>query len=137
MDGLMIESHINPDEALSDPKQQIKPSDLADFLENLELRSSTSSDVSYLTELEELRSKIDDLDRSIIELVSQRMDISSSIGDFKLDHNVTVFQLERWKEILETRVPLGASKGLERRIYEELMQLIHDESIKIQLTRFR
>ncbi|HBH07016.1 MAG TPA: 3-deoxy-7-phosphoheptulonate synthase [Flavobacteriales bacterium] len=137
MDGLMIESHINPDEALSDPKQQIKPSDLADFLENLELRSSTSSDVSYLTELEELRSKIDDLDRSIIELVSQRMDISSSIGDFKLDHNVTVFQLERWKEILETRVPLGASKGLKDAFIEELMQLIHDESIKIQLTRFR
>lgn len=137
MDGLMIESHIHPDEALSDPKQQIKPADLAEFIERLELRSSTSSDVSYLSELEEYRSRIDELDRSIIQLVGQRMAISSSIGDFKLEHNVTVFQLERWKEILETRVPFGREKGLEEAFVEELMQLIHDESIKLQLSSLR
>lgn len=137
MDGLMIESHFNPDEALSDAKQQILPKDLIALLQKLKVRSNIPSDEIDQLLIEDLRSKIDHVDLQIIELLANRMNFTTEIGTFKKNHEVTIFQLDRWKEIIETRRPFGIAQGLNPEFIEKLLQLIHDESIRIQTNIFK
>ena len=132
MDGLMIETHINPDVALSDAKQQLTPTKFIELLNNLHFRSSKSTSEEYNIQLEELRSQIDQVDNQMWELIAARMDITHRIGAYKKANDVTVFQLDRWKEIMETRQPYAISKGLDAVFVEKLLQVLHDESIKIQ-----
>lgn len=132
MDGLMIESHINPEVALSDSKQQVTPSDLINLLNQLHFRSSKSDSESYNTRLEELRSEIDRIDLELFSQIAKRLDITKEIGKYKKENDVTPFQLNRWKEIIETRQPFAISKGLSSNFTDRILQLLHDESIKIQ-----
>jgi chorismate mutase len=132
MDGLMVETHINPDVALSDAKQQLTPTRFIEMLNNLHFRSASSGSKEYNLKLEELRSQIDQIDNEMLELIGNRMDITHKIGNFKKENDVTVFQINRWKEIMETRQPFGISKGLSPVFVDKLLQLLHDESIKIQ-----
>ncbi|MGB0390377.1 MAG: chorismate mutase [Salibacteraceae bacterium] len=132
MDGLMIESHIDPDSALSDPKQQITPTKLIKLFNNLHFRSARSDSKSYNTQLEELRSDIDRIDLELFALIANRMKITEEIGRYKKENDVTPFQLNRWKEIIETRQPFAVSKGLDPNFADRILQLLHDESIKIQ-----
>lgn len=132
MDGLMIETHINPDVALSDAKQQLTPDSFNKLISDLQYRSAKSGSEDYNIKLEELRSKIDRVDNEMLQLISERMNITSLIGNYKKQNEVTVFQLDRWKEIMETRQPFGVSKGLDSQFVDELLQLLHKESIKIQ-----
>lgn len=132
MDGLMVETHINPNEALSDAKQQLTPSKFIQLLDNLHFRSASSTSEEYNIHLEELRSKIDQIDNQLWELIAQRMEITQKIGSYKKENEVTVFQLDRWKEIMETRQPFAVSKGLNSKFVDKVLQVLHDESIKIQ-----
>ena len=132
MDGLMVETHINPDVALSDAKQQLTPTRFIEMLNDLHFRSASSESRECNVKLEELRSRIDQIDNELLELIGDRMDITKNIGDFKKENDVTVFQVNRWTEILETRQPFGISKGLSSIFVDKLLQLLHDESIKIQ-----
>ncbi len=132
MDGLMVETHINPDVALSDANQQLTPKKFIELLESIRYTSATSISKSYNINLEELRSQIDQIDNEMLELVANRMNLTNQIGQFKKENQVTVFQLNRWKEILETRQPFAVSKGLNPQFVDKLLQLLHDESIKIQ-----
>lgn len=131
-DGLMIETHINPDEALSDSKQQITPAQLKTILNSLIVRENTSDDQQFKNKLEELREKIDSIDHDLIETLSARMQIIKMIGEYKRENNVTIFQLERWQEIIKTRPEWARSLELSKEYIEELYKLIHEESLKTQ-----
>lgn len=131
-DGLMIESHLNPPKALSDARQQITPAELEMMLINLSLRINVSEDARFKQELAKMRSEIDHLDQKLIELLSQRMTYSEKIGAFKKENNITIYQLERWKEIVKTRSKIASDLGLSNRFVLQYLDAIHEESIRIQ-----
>ena len=132
MDGLMIESHISPENALSDSLQQVTPENFNQLIHDLRFRSGESQSETYNTRLEELRSQIDQIDNELLDQIAKRMKVTKEIGLYKKQNDVTPFQLDRWKEILETRQPFAVSKGLSPLFVDKLLQIIHDESIKIQ-----
>lgn len=132
MFGLMIESHINPKVALSDAKQQVTPVQLNELLESLTLRETTSDNAEFANQLQELRRTIDEIDDDIIRNLHRRMEVIEKIGEYKRDNNVTILQIERWLEILQTRAALGESLGLSEEFIKKFCQLLHKESIRKQ-----
>ncbi|MBR6540434.1 MAG: bifunctional 3-deoxy-7-phosphoheptulonate synthase/chorismate mutase type II [Bacteroidales bacterium] len=128
-DGLMIESHCNPDNALSDAKQQITPDVLDYTLKMLVLRENvqTTEDISIL------RGQIDEIDEQLLTLLSKRMRISKEIGTFKKEHNMPVLQSGRYNEILEKREKMGAAMNLSGEFVNAIMKSIHEESVRVQL----
>ncbi len=131
-DGLMIETHRDPDNALSDAKQQVTPERLGEILTNLKIRTSTSDDALFINHLEELRDKIDNIDREIVESIAARMRVVEKIGEYKKENNVTIFQLKRWNNVASTRADWAKSFDLSEDFLEDLYKSIHSESIKIQ-----
>lgn len=132
MAGLMIESHIHPDAAWSDAKQQVTPAVLGSIVENLVARTPSSDNKSFKDTLTILREQIDHLDDEIMQKLASRMKISEKIGQYKKENNVTILQVNRWEEIVETRITLGRAMGLSREFTNELLKLIHNESIQVQ-----
>jgi len=132
MVGLMIESHINPDAAWSDAKQQVTPSVLSKIIDGLIVRTVTSDNKTFKDTLSVLRDQIDQLDDEIMQKLSARMKISEKIGQYKKDNNVTILQVNRWEEIVKTRITLGKAMGLSEEFTNDMMKLIHRESIQIQ-----
>src|SRR5690606_3303771 len=132
MAGLMIESHINPDAAWSDAKQQVTPSSLSQIIESLVVRTPSSDNKSFKDTLSILREQIDNLDDEIMQQLSARMKISEKIGQYKKENNVTILQVTRWEEIIQSRLALGKAMGLYPNFMTELLKLIHQESIQVQ-----
>lgn len=132
MDGLMIETHIDPPGALSDAKQQVKPFQLKEILDDLNIRSSSIDSIEFRNKLEELRNLIQKLDNDLLEILSKRMSVSSQIGEYKRDNNVTILQVAHWKQIVEESLSTGNILGLHENFIKGLYQLIHDESIRRQ-----
>lgn len=132
MSGLMIESHLNPDEAWSDANQQVTPAALSAIIDGLVVRTVTSDDKSFKDTLGVLRDQIDHLDDEIMQKLASRMKISQKIGQFKKENNVTILQVDRWEEIIHTRVALGTAMGLEEEFTRNLLRLVHHESIQVQ-----
>jgi chorismate mutase len=130
--GLMIETHINPSVALSDAQQQITPKELVEIINKLICRSSTNPDKIFLNKLLELRSRVDTIDDSIIQALTQRDRLIREIGQFKKSHNVTILQLQRWEEILQRQLNHGKISGLSEAFIKQIYELIHTESIRIQ-----
>ncbi|MBL6446468.1 bifunctional 3-deoxy-7-phosphoheptulonate synthase/chorismate mutase type II [Fulvivirga sp. 29W222] len=131
-DGLMIETHPDPDNALSDSKQQITPERLDEIKGKLKIRQTTSDNVLFKTRLEELRNKIDSVDHDLIETLSIRMKLIEQIGEYKKKNNVTIFQLERWNEIIRTRPRWAEALDLRKDFIEEIYKQIHSESLRNQ-----
>lgn len=131
-DGLMIETHPNPDKALSDAQQQVTPDSLKEILSQLRMSERSSSNALFINQLEALREKIDHIDQELIETLSTRMKMIEKIGDYKKENHVTVFQLERWDEIMQTRPEWARLALLSPDFIRELYKIIHDESIRIQ-----
>jgi chorismate mutase len=131
-DGLMIETHPDPDNALSDAQQQVTPTALAEILQQLRITEKSSSNIIFLNQLEALRENIDQIDQEVLENLSTRMRLIEKIGEYKKDNNVTVFQLERWNEIMKTRPDWASNLQLAREFIMELYRVIHDESIRVQ-----
>jgi chorismate mutase len=131
-DGLIIETHRDPQNAWSDAAQQITPDMLGSMLKNLKFRASTSEDKDFITHLEELRGQIDHVDREFFELIAQRMELVEKIGEFKKKNNVTVFQKSRWQEMSDTRTKWAEELGLNTEFMWDLFKLIHDASIRRQ-----
>ena len=129
-DGLMIECHINPDEALTDARQQITPEELKALLSNLTFRSKQSG--STERDLAGLRSDIDDIDEELLQLLARRMEVSAQIGEYKKSHNITVVQLDRWKKILDDHVATGRDLGLTPELINKVFEAIHQASIERQ-----
>jgi chorismate mutase len=132
MNGLMIETHIDPSKALSDAEQQLKPSDLKELLSSLQFPKTISTDAEFTNKLNNFRQIIDEIDEELINLLRKRISIIEDIGLYKKEHNITVFQLERWQEILRTRSQLAEKLGISGNHIEKLCQLLHEESIKVQ-----
>lgn len=132
MSGLMIEVHVNPREALSDAVQQLSPEEFGRLMNNLIVRRPTTDDPGFLNHLEELRNQIDSIDYQIVTLIAARLGVSAKMGEYKCHNNVTVLQMERWLEILRTRIAQGKAQGLDPSFVEMLMKLLHQESIRKQ-----
>ena len=129
-DGLMIECHINPDEALTDAKQQITPEALKRLLADLTFRSKQTGSVEC--DLAGLRGEIDDIDSELIQLLARRMEVSDQIGEYKKSHNVTVVQIDRWKKILDDHVATGRDLGLSPELINKVFEAVHQASIERQ-----
>ena len=131
-DGLMIESHIDPNNAWSDKAQQVTPNDLQELLSRLILRQPVSNDSKFLDILGELRSQIDIYDDQLLDLMEQRMKVAETIGKYKKDNNITILQSMRWEEIIRKAIEKGAHKGLSAEFIDALFKTIHQESINHQ-----
>ncbi len=129
-DGLMIESHNDPDNAWSDAAQQITPKILKGILKRLILRNDTFSDNDL--QLQEIRSKIDSLDEDVISKISNRMDLIEMIGILKKENNIPILQVDRWSEVLQNLNQLGADNNLSQKFMKEFLNAIHTESIRKQ-----
>lgn len=136
MDGLMIESHYNPETALTDAKQQITPNALNKLIENLIIREK-KGDIAFESRLEEFRTEIDRLDAEMIGILARRMEIIDAIGQYKKENNITILQLKRWSNILIERLENGTNLGLEPDFLIKILELVHKESIARQTRIFK
>jgi len=129
-DGIMIETHCDPSQALTDAKQQITPLQLQELLQTLEPRTPNDR---ALQELSELRDKMSLIDENLIELLQERMALSLEIGAFKRSQNTHILQVQRWEETLRANVEKGINAGLSPEFTELFIKMLHEESIRIQL----
>jgi len=132
MDGLMIESHVNPSVALSDAKQQVKPDVLNEILNGLVHRTQKSDDPVFNSKLSSLREDIDNLDKDLVALLAKRMTVAREIGQYKKENDIQILQSDRWEEITATRKSEGQSAGLSDSFLETYLKAIHNESIDQQ-----
>ena len=130
-DGLMIESHLNPDVALSDAAQQITPENLNKLLEKIIWRKE-SLDISEENELQKLRQQIDQLDDELLQVLSKRMKITDAIGAYKKENNITILQAQRWNEILKRAFDKNAVLELSDEFIKKYFEAVHLESINHQ-----
>ena len=128
-DGLIIESHCNPDCALSDAAQQITPEILDITTKMLVIRDNTQTTEN----ISMLRQQIDELDEQLLSLLSKRMRISKEIGLYKKDNNMPILQSGRYTEILDRRGKMGEELDLTADFVKEIMKSIHEESVKTQM----
>lgn len=129
-DGVMIETHCDPSQALTDAKQQITPLQLHELLQTLEPRTPNDR---ALQDLSELRDKMSLIDENLIELLQERMALSLEIGAFKRSQNTHILQVQRWEETLRANVEKGINAGLSPEFTEKFIKMLHEESIRIQL----
>ena len=128
-DGLMIESHIDPDNAWSDAKQQVTPERLGEMISEIKWRSEDVPSESFHMALDKLREQINHLDDELMQLLSQRMKLADQIGTYKKNNNVTILQTNRWNEILERAYQKSDKLGLSREFITRYMDAVHMESI--------
>jgi chorismate mutase len=131
VDGLMIESHCNPDKAWSDAKQQLTPEALKQMLSELVVRKVNPENASMET-LNELRFKIDQIDNEIISTLKKRMGISEKIGEYKKANNMTVLQQQRWDSLLEKYYKAADENNLDKKMIDTIFKAIHQASINVQ-----
>ena len=127
--GLMIESHIDPDHAWSDANQQITPEVLSEMLEKLQWRSSNQQLLDGMDVLKQLRKQIDLTDENIIALLGKRMQFAEEIGRVKKDHAITILQTERYNHILDKALELSKTLGLSEDFIRSYFETVHWESI--------
>ena len=132
LDGLMIETHHNPSVALSDAEQQVTPIELNRIMNNLVLRDTKLRDEEFKGQLLNFRNQIDNFDTKIIELLNNRKQVVEHIANFKNENRLTIFQIERWFEILNTRKENANLLGVDEQMVEEIFALIHKYSILTQ-----
>ena len=128
----MIESHIDPDNAWSDAKQQVTPERLGEMIGSIKWRHETADAKEFITALEKLREQINHLDDELIDLLGQRMKIADKIGEYKKDNNVTILQTNRWNDILERAFSKGNTLGLSKEFITRYFDAVHMESINHQ-----
>lgn len=128
-DGLIIESHCNPEKAWSDAAQQVTPQVLELILSNLVIRDekSTTENLSLL------RRQIDELDNNLLELLSKRMRVSREIGQYKKEHNMPILQEQRYDEILKDRMGQAVQMGMDEEFMKTVLVAIHEESVRHQM----
>jgi len=131
-DGLMIETHTDPDQAWSDAAQQIKPSVLTKMMSNLKMRKTTDDEIDFKNTLNTLRTQIDIIDQGLLDTLGKRMKVAIEIGDLKKKKNVAVLQTKRWNEILGKMILEGEGKGLSEEFILRMFKAIHQESINHQ-----
>ena len=128
-DGLMIESHCDPDCALSDSAQQLTPTDLGRMIAALVCRGSRET----TGQLNELRQQLDYIDSELVEILGRRMAVSRQIGQYKKEHSMPVFQVERHDDVMRSRLKIGAELGLDEEFMRAVLRAIHEESVRLQV----
>lgn len=128
-DGLMVEVHNDPDNALTDSQQQITPEQFGQMLDKLKQRHDSETAPS---ELQRLRDHLDVIDQQLLKLLSQRMEISRQIGAIKHQNNMPIFQPQRWEQVLAQQQKAGAALGLDDHFVKEIAEKIHRESLRMQ-----
>jgi chorismate mutase len=131
-DGLMIETHIDPDNAWSDAAQQITPKTLVHLMDDLKIRKVTNEEADYKNKLNTLRTQIDVIDHGLLDNLGKRMKVAIEIGGLKKLKNVAVLQTKRWNEILGKMILEGEQKGLSEEFVLRMFKAIHQESINHQ-----
>jgi chorismate mutase len=131
-DGLMIESHIDPDNAWSDAKQQVTPERLKEMLDTIIWRKEDVNSAEYHAALEKLRQQINQLDDELMQILSQRMKIAEQIGRYKKDNNITILQTNRWNEIIDRASKKAEKIGLSKEFITKYFDAVHMESINHQ-----
>ncbi|MBD0364827.1 MAG: bifunctional 3-deoxy-7-phosphoheptulonate synthase/chorismate mutase type II [Flavisolibacter sp.] len=131
-DGLMIETHIDPDKAWSDAKQQITPEQLGELLGQIIWRKEDINNEELHSVMEKLRQQINHLDDELMHLLGQRMKIAEKIGQYKKENNITILQTKRWNEILERAYKKGEKFGLSKEFITKYFDAVHMESISHQ-----
>ncbi|WP_395805124.1 chorismate mutase [Daejeonella sp.] len=132
MQGLMIESHLDPSVAWTDAKQQVTPAALSDLMNLLTLRKPEIKDKDFSDKLADLRESIDKLDDQIIQKLAERMQVVQKIGEYKRDNGVTILQVNRWDQIMNKRSSFASALKLDLNFTGKLLELIHSESIRKQ-----
>ncbi len=130
-EGLMIETHPDPDNAWSDAAQQVTPRGLAGILDELILRSHEVS-IDVASQIDDIRMKVSDLDDRLFDLLSRRMQMSEEVGRLKRENNITILQQEHWRKIINHRLDHSDEYRLTRKFVRKLMDAIHQESIRHQ-----
>ena len=128
-DGLIVESHCDPDKAWSDAKQQVTPDVLDYILSLLVIRDETVTTEGIV----QLRKQIDEIDNQLMEMLSKRMRVCREIGYYKKEHNMTVLQTSRYNEILDKRGAQGALCGMAPEFVAKVFENIHEESVRQQI----
>lgn len=131
-DGLIIETHIDPDNAWSDAAQQVTPAALKQMFINLRVRKVTDDESEYNQKMAKLRMQIDEFDGKLLEILGNRMKVADKIGLLKKEKNVAILQNQRWNEILGKMILEGEEKGLSNEFVMQLFKAIHQESISHQ-----
>mgnify|MGYP000185440338 FL=1 len=131
-EGLMIETHCNPDAAWSDAAQQVTPERLVEIMNDLRIRKTSTSEEDYVSQLGNLRSRIDIIDEQLLDLLKKRMDIADEIGTLKKANNVAILQNTRWHEILGKMILEGEQRNLSEEFVIQVFKAIHQESINRQ-----
>lgn len=131
-DGLMLESHIDPDNAWSDAKQQVTPERLLEMLTDLVWRHESTTEQEFITALTTLREQINQVDDELLTLLGQRMKLSDKIGEYKKNNNITILQTNRWNDILERAFKKGDALGLTKEFITRYFDAVHLESIQHQ-----
>ena len=131
-DGLMIESHWDPDNAWSDAKQQVTPTRLVEIMKDLKIRKETTEEANFQNQLQQLRTQIDVADQNLLDILGKRMKVAEEIGLLKKKNNVAVLQSKRWNEILGKMILDGQERDLGEEFILRLFKAIHQESINHQ-----
>lgn len=131
-DGLMIETHVDPDNAWSDAKQQVTPDALIHLLSQLHLRNADFTNKNYADQMEIIREQIDNADRELLEALALRMNLVDKIGEIKKENNVAIFQISRWKEIFKSRTTWGKQLSIDENFVLDLFRKLHQQSVKQQ-----
>lgn len=131
-DGLMIETHHDPDSAWSDAAQQVTPKRLVQIMEDLRIRKETDQEAEYNSKISNLRAQIDVIDNQLIDTLGKRMKVSDEIGKLKKSRNVAVLQTNRWNAILGHMILEGEQRGLSEEFVLRMFKAIHQESINHQ-----
>ena len=131
-EGLMIETHCNPDAAWSDAAQQVTSERLVEIMNDLRIRKISTSEEDYVSKLGNLRSRIDIIDEQLLDLLKKRMDIADEIGALKKTNNVAILQNTRWHEILGKMILEGEQRNLSEEFVIQVFKAIHQESINRQ-----
>ncbi len=131
-DGLMIETHTDPDDAWSDAAQQVTPTALVQIMKDLRIRKETDEEAEYNSKISNLRAQIDVIDNQLLDILGKRMKVAGDIGDLKKQKNVAVLQSKRWNEILGKMILEGEGRGLSEEFVLRMFKAIHQESINHQ-----
>ena len=132
MQGLMIESHIDPSVAWTDAKQQVTPAALEEMVSKFTLRKPESKNEEFTDKLADLRKEIDKIDDLVFQKLAERMSLTQKIGEFKRDNKVTILQVNRWDEIMQKRTSFAKALKLYLNFTEKFLELVHGESIRKQ-----
>lgn len=134
-DGLMIEVHVDPTNALSDARQQITPEEFRTLINRLTLKAELSDDEEFQARIKELRLEVDHIDSHLIELLGKRMEIVTGMGELKRKNNISPLQPQRWEEVVASRLVAGKKQDLSEEFVFQLFEAIHEESIRHQAER--